>query len=221
MNSLYEKLSAEFPEDQILFRVGATTKDKKKGIALAYVDARLVQDRLHEVLGLDGWQCRHEAQDGKVVCHLGLRIGDQLSDEWIWRSNGAGDTAYEGEKGAMSDAFKRAAVMFGVGRYLYDFPNVWVPIEPANRSYRIKKGYNVWADIKKYRNPQRPIKITPHINPDETINEIVNYANKRIEKGDERWKETVYTDYKHEFKILGEKNPEKAEELMNILSSLG
>ena len=34
----------------------------------------------------------------------------------------------EAEKGRISDAFKRAAVHWGVGRYLYNLPNVWVPL---------------------------------------------------------------------------------------------
>lgn len=40
-------------------------------------------------------------------------------------SNGAGETQVEGEKGKFSDAFKRAAVLWGVGRYLYYLPNTW------------------------------------------------------------------------------------------------
>jgi hypothetical protein len=36
---------------------------------------------------------------------------------------------FEGTKGTISDALKRAAVMFGVARYLYDLPQVWVTLE--------------------------------------------------------------------------------------------
>jgi hypothetical protein len=38
---------------------------------------------------------------------------------WISRCDGADDTNIEGAKGGLSDAFKRAAVKFGIGRYLY------------------------------------------------------------------------------------------------------
>ena len=48
----------------------------------------------------------------------------------IWRSDGAGDTQFEADKGAISDSLKRSAVAFGVGRHLYDLPdNMWVNCE--------------------------------------------------------------------------------------------
>jgi hypothetical protein len=59
------------------------------------------------------------------VCEIGIRS----DSEWLWRANGAGQTDIEAEKGALSDAFKRAAVCWGIGRYLYDLPNVWVPLK--------------------------------------------------------------------------------------------
>jgi len=57
--------------------------------------------------------------------------------EWIWKADGAGDTDVEAEKGAISDAFKRAAVKWGVGRYLYDLDSPWVALEPSGRSFKI------------------------------------------------------------------------------------
>lgn len=126
-------LSKPFPARQISWRVGATTGDKSKGIALAYLDARDVMGRLDEVCGIDGWQCRYPWSEGKrIVCDIGIRINDQ----WLWKSNGCGDTDVEAEKGAFSDALKRAAVLWGIGRYLYELPNAWTPIEPYGKSYR-------------------------------------------------------------------------------------
>ena len=49
-------LAAPFPADAISWRVGSTTGDKSKGMALAYIDARDVQARLDDVMGAD-WQC--------------------------------------------------------------------------------------------------------------------------------------------------------------------
>jgi hypothetical protein len=49
-----------------------------RAMAIAYVDARVVQDRLDEVLGVDGWQDECTLlNDGSVVCKLQLRIGGQ------------------------------------------------------------------------------------------------------------------------------------------------
>lgn len=123
-SEIYKALKRPFPERLISWRVGATSKDKQKGIALAYIDARDVMQRLDDVLGLD-WQCKYSHADSKTICELSIKV----EGEWITRSGGAGDTQVEAEKGAISDAFKRAAVLFGVGQYLYHLPNEWVEID--------------------------------------------------------------------------------------------
>lgn len=127
------KLSAPFPPERVSWRVGSTTQDKKRGMALAYCDARDVMARLDEVCGVGGWQCRYPHANGKTVCEIGIKVGD----EWIWKADGAGDSDVEAEKGALSDAFKRAAVRWGIGRYLYDVDSPWIEIEPAGKSYKI------------------------------------------------------------------------------------
>lgn len=117
-------LTRPFDVKLISWRVGATNKDKTKAIPLAYIDARDVMKRLDDVFGLD-WQCKYTHADAKTICEIGVCIEGQ----WIWRAGGAGDTDIEAEKGAISDAFKRAAVLFGIGRYLYNIPNIWVEID--------------------------------------------------------------------------------------------
>ena len=57
---------------------------------------------------------------------------------WVWKSDGAGATDFEGAKGAFSDSFKRAAVHWGIGRYLYDLDAPWVAIEQRGKSSVIK-----------------------------------------------------------------------------------
>jgi hypothetical protein len=130
---IYEALRRPFDAKRISWRVGSTKKDESgkpvSGIALAYIDARDVMARLDEVFGLN-WQCRYTHADKKTICEIGVKI----DGEWVWRANGAGDSDIEAEKGATSDAFKRAAVLFGVGRYLYDLPNVWMPLKAYGKS---------------------------------------------------------------------------------------
>ena len=128
-------LRAPFAPERVSWRVGSTNKDKTKGMALAYIDARDVQDRLDEVCGPGNWQCRYShATDRKTVCEIGVCLDGQ----WVWKADGAGDTDVEAEKGALSDAFKRAAVRWGIGRYLYDLDSPWVDLEERGRSYVIK-----------------------------------------------------------------------------------
>lgn len=131
----FDKLRAPFPPERVSWRVGSTNKEKTKGMALAFIDARDVMQRLDEVCTPAGWQCRYPHANGKTVCEVGIKVGD----EWIWKADGAGDTDYEAEKGALSDAFKRAAVRYGVGRYLYDVDAPWVDVEPAGKSFKIKE----------------------------------------------------------------------------------
>jgi Rad52/22 family double-strand break repair protein len=129
-----ERLAAPFPPEVIQWRVGSTTKDKSRGMALAYIDARDVQDRLNEVCGVY-WQAKHHNCGGdKLACEIGIKIGD----EWVWRGDGAGSTDVEGEKGAFSDSFKRAAVRWGIGRHLYDLDAPWVQLEAKGNTHVIK-----------------------------------------------------------------------------------
>lgn len=131
-------LCKPFPPDRISWRVGSTTKDKTKGMALAYIDARDVQDRLDEVCGMDGWQCRYvPMHDKKTVCEIGVlvaRTNGGFAYEWVWKADGAGDSDVEAEKGALSDAFKRAAVKWGIGRYLYDLDSPWVELDTYEKN---------------------------------------------------------------------------------------
>ena len=133
---MFDKLTAPFDPAAVSWRAGAMNKDKTKTMALAYVDARDVMNRLDEVCGPFGWQSEHVVTGDMVTCHI--RIKDPDTGEWITKSDGAGKTDVEGEKGSYSDSLKRAAVSWGIGRYLYDLATPWVEVEAWGRSYRIK-----------------------------------------------------------------------------------
>ena len=84
---------------------------------LAYIDARDVMKRLDDVVGMNNWQDEYQEVSGRLICKLSIRVGG----EWVTKSDGAGDTNIESEKGGISDAFKRAGARFGIGRYIYYF----------------------------------------------------------------------------------------------------
>jgi len=130
LDKMFE-LSKPFDKKDIQWRVQRLTKDGTAGLALAYINVRQVQDRLNEVMGTD-WQTKHEVFGAKTICSLGLK----LDEEWVWRSDGAGDTQFEADKGAISDSLKRAAVSFGIGRHLYDLPSVWIKCETYNGKFK-------------------------------------------------------------------------------------
>lgn len=135
MSEIFDKLKEPFPPSEIEWRVGSTNAEKTHGLALAYLTARHVMERLDEVVGVGNWQDRYEFHGTRTICYLSVR----LNDEWVTKADGAGDSDVEAEKGAISDALKRAAVKWGIGRYLYDLGNTWAAIEPAGRSFRIKR----------------------------------------------------------------------------------
>jgi hypothetical protein len=124
--NIENELKKPFPEGAIHWRIGARNKDKTSGLPLAYIDARDVMDRLDFVLGFDGWEDSYvETPKGRIICTLAITVNDRV----IIRSDGAGDTGTEGEKGAISDALKRTAVKFGIGRYLYGLGGQWVDLD--------------------------------------------------------------------------------------------
>lgn len=86
------------------------------GTQLAYIDARDVMDLLDEVVGPENWQDSYELVGDKIIAGLGIFVGDK----WVWKYDTGTESNIEEEKGMFSDAFKRAAVKWGVGRFLYD-----------------------------------------------------------------------------------------------------
>jgi hypothetical protein len=64
---------------------------------------------------------------------------------WVTKIDGAEPTQIESIKGAYSDSFKRAAVKWGIGRYLYRLPLVWVPIQSKGQIYVSSKGTTGYA----------------------------------------------------------------------------
>lgn len=134
MKSLTEKLSLPFAPWDVKWRVGKVSANGN-GLAMAYIDARDVMRRLDEACGMDGWMCRHYAVGDKTACDLQIRT----DRGWISKTDGAGDTDYEGAKGSFSDSLKRAAVLFGVGRYLYEIKGTWTAVEQKGSSHIFTK----------------------------------------------------------------------------------
>lgn len=131
MSNIWTELKKPFPAASVSWRVGSTNKDKTKGIALAYIDARDVMDRLDDEIGVEGWFDRYEYNGNTCLCHLTVN--------GLTKVDGSAETTIEGEKGQISKALVRAAVKFGIGRYLYDLGTQWVEIESYGKSSRIKK----------------------------------------------------------------------------------
>ena len=119
------KLLKEFPAEEIQWKPETFNKEKTKALIVAYIDARAVMDRLDEVIGVGNWNDEYEviyADKGNFSVKCKLTIFG-VSKEDV----GEGDTT----KGAFSDALKRAAVKFGIGRHLYSLKQEWIDWEPS------------------------------------------------------------------------------------------
>lgn len=141
---IFEKLGKPFPARDVLWRIQKLSKKSQKGLAVPYLDARAVADRLDEVVGQNCWKDEYKPwhtykttvkEDGKSIekeirsqlCVLS--IYDNERGEWVSKTDAAENSNIEPVKGGISDAFKRAAVKWNLGRYLYKMDSVWVEID--------------------------------------------------------------------------------------------
>lgn len=122
-------LAYPFHPGSVKWRPGSKSRDGARAMAMAYIDARDVMDRLDTVVGPNGWHDEYSPlADGGYICRLTV-LGITKTD--IGYPNAPGDV--EAGKGAVSDALKRTAVKFGIGRELYDMPQFWLPLDSGGR----------------------------------------------------------------------------------------
>jgi hypothetical protein len=132
-------LNRPFAPSEIEWRVGqAGTGARGPWIkVLAYLTSRAVMDRLDEVFGPGGWS--HSLREVHVGNVSGMIC--RLEAGGVAHEDVADCSDIEALKGAASGALKRAAVHFGVGRYLYFLSEGWANIHERGRfSHKLKEG---------------------------------------------------------------------------------
>ena len=120
------KLHAETPANERKYRVGNTFEYSGKRWAnmLCYVDARYVQDKLDEIIGVGNWSSDFTEIKGSLFCRITISyLRDDKEIGIVSKMDCGTESNVEKQKGEASDAFKRAAVHFGVGRDLYNLDN--------------------------------------------------------------------------------------------------
>jgi hypothetical protein len=110
---LFAALAAPFDASELKVRSQA-------GRQMPYVTARTIMNRLDEVVGPENWWDDFVPLEHSVICRMTIR----LPDGTILTKCDAGGYAGladpgDDDKSGFADAFKRTAVKFGVGRYLY------------------------------------------------------------------------------------------------------
>lgn len=133
--SIQQLLAEPFDPFDIEWRIqsaGRQSNGKVWAVVIPYITNRGIQERLDEVCGIDGWRNEFtETPNGKgILCGISIKfqskgvkpgdaVGTKPEYEWITKWDGAEETAVEAVKGGLSSAMKRAAVQWGIGRYLY------------------------------------------------------------------------------------------------------
>jgi hypothetical protein len=131
-----KNLAAPFDSYYVGWKAQATNHEKTRALAVAYIDARTVMDRLDAIVGAGNWSDSYRViSDGNgefaVECTLTVH-GVHKSDVGTADEEDDGATAPR-PKSAYSDALKRAAVKWGIGRYLYRLPSRWVDYDAARK----------------------------------------------------------------------------------------
>jgi len=156
VQDLAEALADPFDPAEVKWKAQATRGER--AMAVAYIDARCVMDRLDDVAGVDGWQDVYIVlPGGEVTCRLSVNVVGR----WITKEDVGGQSEQPDDgdkmKAAFSDALKRAAVKFGVGRYLYRLPTQWVGYDPQRRQLTVRPELPDWARPRPLSHAQRKV----------------------------------------------------------------
>lgn len=120
----FKLLGEEFTPQELEWKIQrcGTAKDNKPWAQIVpYINSRAIMQRLDDHVGPERWKDEYQVLADGIICTLSLHT----SIEWVSKSDGAQFSEIEGFKGGISNALKRAAVKWGIGRYLYDFPQTW------------------------------------------------------------------------------------------------
>lgn len=134
MCDLLKSLQKPFPAKDVEWRVSHAKKglNGPEALVLAYLTNRAIMERLDEVFGISGWKNEYrEWRDKGVLCTITCKV----EDEWISKADGADITDMDATKGGFSASMKRTAVQWGIGRYLYNLSQTWVPIKSSGTNY--------------------------------------------------------------------------------------
>lgn len=119
-----------FAKADIELKPTATTKDKTKALASPYADMRVYFARLDKICGPENWSHTLTLSERGAVCSLTI-FGVTKSACGDYPQGADENPATSAE----SQAFKRACTAFGLGRYLYSFPQTWAAYDAEKRQF--------------------------------------------------------------------------------------
>lgn len=130
---ILDKLSAPFSADSVSIKIQTKPNSNGNSLCVAYIDARDVMQRLDDIAAGNWSDDYRTAPSGGLECALTI-FGVTRRDV------GSTDNENEPEKSAYSDAFKRAAVKFGVGRFLYFLPSLYAKVKDMGKYIVFESG---------------------------------------------------------------------------------
>jgi hypothetical protein len=131
---IYQQLAAPFPEHCIQRTEGRLTG---RGYDTSGIGYQHIANRLNEVLGVGGWRAHRTVNVKEVVrangrpafeaiCDITLELGEWVGGDFVVCAESLADGGHvagseaDARKGAYTNAFKKAAAFFGVGRQAYE-----------------------------------------------------------------------------------------------------
>jgi hypothetical protein len=140
-DTVLTELTQPFDPEAVEFKAGATTQDKARALALAYVDSRVYQGRLDAVT--PDWRNEYtrEYAGERVIVTCALTVAgvtrQAIGESLQANARHDGSTVIEenAATSAEAQAFKRACSAFGLGRYLYSVPQVWAEYDSGKRQF--------------------------------------------------------------------------------------
>lgn len=174
------------------WRVQSFSKNSEIATCVAYVDARDVMNLLDEGVGPENWQSDYKEIKGNLYAGIGIRFNND-SMEWVWKWDCGTESNTEKEKGEASDAFKRASVKWGIGRFLYDLPMQYIKTNEKKSS----NNYPYCIDD----NGKKIYDLTEHINKKLGLNkakkpDTTQTTSNNVINIDEKKKDTLTPDQK-------------------------
>lgn len=140
MKIFQKDLRKPFSFDEVEWRIQSTFighNNKPLAVVVPYIRSRLVMNRLDEVFGIDGWYNEYKPwNQTSQLCGISVLI----NNKWITKWDGAEQTEISSTKGGLSNSLKRAAVLWGIGRYIYNLGTFFADVEePKPKKYVIAK----------------------------------------------------------------------------------
>ena len=135
------RLEEPFASKDVRWLVAATSRDGRKGRVTPYADPRAYTDRLNQIFTASGWTREYAVHTVSPITRMKkdkpIQTGKVLvtcivSISGVGTHSGSGEEWADDENAmtsAEAQAFKRACSCFGLGRYFYNFAEMWVDID--------------------------------------------------------------------------------------------